>query len=77
MQDWTYWLNSNNTIIAIKTIEEAIDELKDAVTNGSHILEKDTNKIALDVTYSLGQIEGLKLAIELIKDIAEEKSSDN
>lgn len=82
MNDWNSWLNSSETRAAIKILNEAVEELKESVTNGSHIQEKDTNKIALDFTYSLGQIDGIREAIEMIKDISsileeEEKESGN
>ena len=54
-----------------------MEELKDSVTNGSHIQEKDTNKIALDFTYSLGQIDGIREAIEMIKDISSIGEEEN
>lgn len=40
------------------------------MTNGSHILEKDPNKIALDYSYSQGNVDGILDAIEMIEDIA-------
>lgn len=32
--------------------------------------EKDANKISLDFTLALGQIEGLRMAVDTIKDIS-------
>lgn len=77
MNDWSLWLGSNETRAAINLINKYISELKETVTNGSHIQEKDTNKIALDFTYSLGQIDGLRMAIELVNDIEQEIEGDN
>lgn len=52
--------------------------MKEAITDGSHLQEKDVNKISLDYTYSLGQLDGMRSAIEMIRDIKdhvdEEKS---
>ncbi len=76
MHDWNSWLNSSNTIIVLKAINERKEELKEVVTNGCLLQEKNTDKIALDFTLTLGQIEGLGMAIDLIKEI-EEKESDN
>ncbi len=69
MNDWNLWLNSRETRTAIRILKEYIDELKDAVTNGSHIQEKSIEKISLDYTYTLGQIEGVEKTIEMIKEI--------
>lgn len=71
MNDWNLWLNSNETRTAVKILNEAVEELKDSITNGSHIQEKSTEKISLDYTYSLGQIDGIREAIQMIKDIKE------
>lgn len=58
-------------------LNEYVEDLRTAVTDGSHIQEKDANKIALDFTYSLGQIDGLREAIELIKDISQRVEEEN
>lgn len=71
MNDWNCWLNSNETRTALRILKETIDELRDAITDGSHIQEKDTNKIALDYTYSMGQLDGLRMGIEMIVEIKE------
>lgn len=77
MQDWNSWLNSNETRKAIQLLRETEDDLKESIADGSHILEKDTNKIALDFTYSLGQLDGLRMAIQMIKDIKSLTEEDN
>lgn len=41
------------------------------ITDGSHILEKQTGKIALDYTYSLGQLDGMRTIINMIENIKE------
>lgn len=51
-------------------LSEFTEELKEAITDGSHLQEKDTGKISLDYTYSLGQLAGMKRAIEIMKDIS-------
>lgn len=66
MNDWNLWLNSNETRATIQSINEAIEELREFITNGSHIQEKDAGKIALDYTYSLGQLDGMKTVVEMI-----------
>ncbi len=63
-------------------LKGTVTELQEAITDGSHIQEKDTGKIALDYTYSLGQLGGLRLAIEMLIDIKEvldqeESNNDN
>ena len=70
VNDWHLWLNSSETITAIRLLEETVAELKEAIVNGSHIQEKDVGKISLDYTYSLGQVEGLRVAISMIEDIS-------
>lgn len=57
------------------TIKEAIEELREFITEGSYIQDKNIEKISLDYTFTLGQIEGLRLAIDLIKE--EEIVRDN
>jgi len=52
--------------------------LRDAITDGSHIQEKSTEKISLYYTYSLGQLYGVRTVINMIADIAaitEEKNN--
>lgn len=71
MNDWNLWLGSNETRNALRILNEAAEELKEAITDGSHLQEKDVNKISLDYTYSLGQLDGVRKAIEMIKDIAD------
>lgn len=71
MNDWHLWLNSNETRTAIKTLEEILEELKETLSDGSHLQEKSAEKIALDVTYTVGQIDGMRNMIETLKEIAE------
>lgn len=76
MQDWNSWLNSSNTRIVLKILRESTEELRDLITDGSHIQEKDTGKIALDYTYSLGQLDGMRTVIKMIEDIESEIESE-
>ncbi len=69
MNDWNLWLGSNETRTALKLIKEATEELKELISNGSHIQEKSIEKITLDYTYSLGQM------IKDIESIVEEEKS--
>lgn len=56
-----------------------MEYIKGLVTDGSHIQDKSVEKIALDYTYSLGQIDGIRDAIQMIMDIKEisEEESGN
>ncbi len=54
----------------LKLVRETAEELRDLITDGSHIQEKNTGKIALDYTYSLGQLDGMRTVIEMIEDIS-------
>lgn len=69
MEEYGPWLQSECTRMVIRAIEELIEEIKEVVTNGSLLQEKDTSKISLDFTLALGQIEGLRMAVDTIKDI--------
>ncbi len=69
MQDWNSWLGSSNSRTVLKILKEATEELRDLITDGSHIQEKQTGKIALDYTYSLGQLDGMRTVINIIEDI--------
>mgnify|MGYP001615719393 CR=1 FL=1 len=69
MEEYGAWLQSECTRSVIKSINELIEEIKEVVTNGSLLQEKDTSKISLDFTLALGQIEGLRMAVDTIKDI--------
>lgn len=69
MEEYGAWLQSECTRMAIRAIEELIEEIKEVVTNGSLLQEKDTSKISLDFTLALGQIEGLRMAVDTIKDV--------
>lgn len=71
MNDWRLWLGTKETQVAIKTITEETNELAELITNGSHLQEKSIDKIALDYTYSLGQLDGMRKVIQMIKDISE------
>lgn len=81
MQDWNMWLNSNETRTAIRILNETTEELSELISNGSHIQEKSIDKIALDYTYSLGQLDGMRTVIQMLRDIKdivdEENSSGN
>lgn len=79
MQEWNSWLNGGNIKVVVKEINELIEEIREVVTNGSLLQEKDASKIAIDFTLSLGQIEGLRMAIDTIKDIKSivESEEDN
>lgn len=66
--DWDLWLDSNETKAAINLIKNNIVELKEIITNGSNIQEKSIEKISLDYAYALGQLDGLQLAIDTLKD---------
>lgn len=48
-----------------------MEGISEIISEGSHIQEKSVEKIALDYTYSLGQIDGLRLAIQTLKEIEE------
>lgn len=79
MEEWNMWLSSGNTRAVLKTLKESTEELRDLITDGSHIQEKSTGKIALDYTYSLGQLDGMRTVINIIEDIAlimEESNGD-
>ena len=73
VNDWRLWLNSNETRTMLNMIQEAVAELKEMVTDGSHILEKQTGKIALDYTYSLGQLDGMRTIINIIETVNDEE----
>lgn len=77
MHDWNLWLNSNETRAVIKLLRESTEDLRDLITDGSNIQEKDTAKISLDYTYSLGQLAGMRNAIETIKDISSIMEEEN
>ena len=82
MEEWSAWLNSECTRTVLKSIKGTIEEIREVATNGSLLQEKDTNKIAIDYTFTLGQLEGLRMAIDTIKDIksiiedSEERNGD-
>ncbi len=80
MEDWNSWLSSSETRTVFKILNETVEELRDMITSGSHIQEKDTGKIALDYTYSLGQLDGMRILIDTIEDIAsivDEREKEN
>lgn len=70
MTEWQLWLNSSETRTAIKLLKETTEELRDLITDGSHLQDKDTGKIALDYTYSLGQLDGMRTVIRMIEEIS-------
>jgi len=79
VEEWNMWLSSGNTRAVLKTLKESTEELRDLITDGSHIQEKSTGKIALDYTYSLGQLDGMRTVINIIEDIVlimEESNGD-
>lgn len=63
----------------LRELTNIVEEIKEVVTNGSLLQEKDAGKISLDFTLALGQIEGLRMAIDTIKDISSivEENNDN
>ena len=79
MIDWHLWLSSTETRKTVKILKETAEELRDLITDGSHIQDKDTGKIALDYTYSLGQLDGMRTVIGMIEDIKSivESEEDN
>ena len=76
MNDWSLWLGSNETRTAIRILTEATEELSELISNGSHIQEKSIDKIALDYTYSLGQLDGMRKVIKMLKEIEEREDGD-
>lgn len=74
MNDWNLWLGSNETRTAIRILKEATEELRDLITDGSHLQEKRIDSVALDYTYSVGQLDGMRKVISMIEDIEEEDS---
>jgi hypothetical protein len=75
MNDWNLWLNSSETRTALDLLRRTVRLLEQNITDGSHIQEKSTEKIALDFTYSLGQLDGMRTLIDIILDIEEEIES--
>lgn len=69
MEEYGVWLKSECTRLVVREIDKLIEEIKEVVTNGSLLQEKDTSKISLDFTLALGQIEGLRMAVDTIKDV--------
>lgn len=69
MEEYGVWLQSGCTRLVVREIDKLIEEIKEVVTNGSLLQEKDTSKISLDFTLALGQIEGLRMAVDTIKDV--------
>lgn len=53
----------------LKKIRELTEDLRDVITDGSHLQEKKADAIALDFTYSLGQLDGMRTVINTIEDI--------
>ena len=77
MSDWSLWINCKETRIVLAAIKELADEIKEIITDGSHLLEKDTQKISLDYTYSMGRLDGLREALEAIDDLTTEESKND
>jgi hypothetical protein len=79
MSDWNLWLNSRETRTAIRLLNETREEIREAITDG-FTQEKSIEKISLDYTYALGQLEGIQIAMQTLKDIKalldEEKDDD-
>lgn len=71
MNDWNIWLNSNETRTALNILRETTEELRDLITDGSHLQEKRVDSVALDYTYSIGQLDGMRQVINLIENIKE------
>ena len=79
MQDWDLWLSCSNTREVVRALRKATEELRDLITDGSHIQKKNKKKISLDYIYSLGQLDGMRTVIEMIEDVKEtmEESDGN
>ncbi len=73
MSDWHLWLNSSETRAKLKSLDELREEIRTAITDG-FTQEKSIEKISLDYTYALGQLEGTQMAIAMI--VEEESNSD-
>lgn len=72
MNDWNSWLSSSETRVALNQIKEAIEELRDIITDGSHLVEKDTDKISLDYTYSIGKLAGMRNILEMLEEMKDD-----
>ena len=72
MNDWNLWLSSNETRTALRILEDTTGELKDLITSGSHIIDKKADSIALDYTYSLGQLDGMKTLINMLHNMKDQ-----
>lgn len=77
MQDWNLWLNSSETRHLVKILKEEAEELKDHITNGSHLQEKGMEKIALDFTYSSGFLDGIQKALLIVREIKDYVEEEN
>lgn len=77
MNDWSIWLNSSETRVVLNTLREATEELRDLITDGSHLQEKRVDSVALDYTYSIGQLDGMRQIINIIENIKEVLESDS
>lgn len=73
MNDWRSWLSSSETRVKLSSLDELREEIRTAITDG-FTQEKSIEKISLDYTYALGQLEGIQMAIETLKDIVEENN---
>lgn len=77
MSDWSLWVNSKETRTVLAEINSLANEIKEIITDGSHLLEKDTQKISLDYTYSMGRLDGLREALEAIDDLVTTKEDND
>ena len=48
-----------------------MEELSGHISDAYNIQEKSIDKIALDYTYSLGQLDGMRESMQILKDIEE------
>lgn len=75
MNDWNLWLSSNETRTALRILEDTTNELKDLITSGAHMIEKKADSIALDYTYSIGQLDGMKTLINMLHNMKDETNN--
>lgn len=72
MNDWNLWLNSSETRVAIKLLEEKTKELQESIAGGFLLQHGSADKIAVDYAHKVGVLEGLNSAVSFIKNIKEE-----
>lgn len=68
--DWNMWLNSSETIIAIEVLEDTLKEVESMVVDGYLLQQTTADKIAVDYAHKVGIVEGIRKAIQSIKDIS-------